>query len=41
MERLWKAGFADVETTEERVRFDGVGAPMNVASVKVVARKPK
>ena len=40
LQRLRKAGFEDVETTEERVRFDGEGVPMNVASVKVVARKP-
>ncbi|MFB3097800.1 MAG: arsenite methyltransferase [Dehalococcoidia bacterium] len=38
--RLRKAGFVNVETTEERVRFDDEGVPMNVASVKVVARKP-
>ena len=40
LERLRKAGFEDVETTEERVRFDDAGVPMNVASVKVVAHKP-
>ncbi|HZA21279.1 MAG TPA: arsenite methyltransferase [Dehalococcoidia bacterium] len=40
LERLRKAGFVDIETTEENVRFDDQGTPMNVASVKVVARKP-
>jgi hypothetical protein len=40
LERLRKAGFVDVETTEENVRFDDAGIPTNVASVKVVARKP-
>jgi len=40
LERLRKAGFENVETTEEQIRFDGEGVPMNVASVKVVARKP-
>ena len=40
LERLRKAGFVGIETTEERVRFDDEGVPMNVASVKVVARKP-
>jgi SAM-dependent methyltransferase len=39
--RLRKAGFAEIQLTEERVRFDEEGrAPLNVASVKVVARKP-
>jgi SAM-dependent methyltransferase len=39
--RLRKAGFAEIQLTEERVRFDEEGrSPLNVASVKVVARKP-
>ena len=38
--RLTKAGFVDIQTTEERVKFDDQGCPMNVASVKVVAHKP-
>ena len=29
-----------IETTEENVKFDDEGVPLNVASVKVVARKP-
>ena len=40
LDRLRKAGFVDIETTEESVRFDEAGVPLNVASVKVVARKP-
>ena len=39
--RLRKAGFVDIDLTEEKVRFDeDQGIPLNVASVKVVARKP-
>ena len=38
--RLRKAGFVDIETTDENIRFDDEGLPLNVASVKVVARKP-
>jgi SAM-dependent methyltransferase len=38
--RLRKAGFTDIDITEEKVRFDAEGIPQNVASVKVVARKP-
>ena len=38
--RLGQAGFVDIALTEEKVRFDDAGVPMNVASVKVVARKP-
>lgn len=38
--RLRKAGFVDIETTEEKARFDDEGVPVNVASVKVVAWKP-
>lgn len=41
LDRLARAGFVDIETTEENVRFDDAGLPMNVASVKVVARKPE
>lgn len=38
--RLRKAGFVDLEITEENVRFDEEeGMPLNVASVKVVATK--
>jgi len=39
--RLRRAGFVNIELTHEDVRFDeDSGVPMNVASVKVVARKP-
>ncbi len=39
--RMRRAGFVDIELTDEQVRFDKEdGAPLNVASVKVVARKP-
>lgn len=38
--RLTKAGFVNIETTEEKTKFDDQGVPMNVASVKVVAHKP-
>ena len=38
--RLERAGFVDVETTDEDLRFDSEGEPLNVASVKVVAHKP-
>ncbi|MDP6550334.1 MAG: arsenite methyltransferase [Dehalococcoidia bacterium] len=39
--RLSGAGFVDIEITDEQVRFDKEdGAPLNVSSVKVVARKP-
>ena len=39
--RLRKAGFVDLQITEEKVRFDEAeGVPLNVASVKVVATKP-
>ena len=40
LDRLSRAGFIEVETTDENVRFDSEGAPLNVASVKVVAHKP-
>ena len=38
--RLHQAGFVDIDISEENIRFDDEGVPMNVASVKVVARKP-
>lgn len=39
--RLRQAGFVNIELTQEDVSFDeDSGVPMNVASVKVVARKP-
>ena len=38
--RLRGAGFVEIDVTEEKVRFDDEGVPMNVASVKVVAKKP-
>ncbi len=38
--RLKRAGFVNIETTDEGIRFDEDGIPLNVASVKVVARKP-
>ena len=40
LERMARAGFIGVETTDEDVRFDQDGLSMNVASVKVVAHKP-
>ncbi len=40
LDRLARAGFEEVETTDEDVRFDSEGVPLNVASVKVVAHKP-
>jgi hypothetical protein len=30
----------DIDISEENIRFDDEGVPMNVVSVKVVARKP-
>lgn len=38
--RLRRAGFVDIALTEESARFDDEGVPLNVASVKAVARKP-
>ncbi|MSQ06574.1 MAG: arsenite methyltransferase [Dehalococcoidia bacterium] len=38
--RLRRAGFVDIQVTEENLHFDGEGMPQNVASVKVVAHKP-
>ena len=40
LNRLSRAGFVQVETTDENLRFDDEGIPMNVASVKIVAHKP-
>ncbi len=40
LQRLQSAGFVDIQTTEESTRFDDDGLPLNVASVKVIARKP-
>lgn len=40
LDRLSRAGFVAVETTDEDIRFDSEGIPLNVASVKVVAHKP-
>lgn len=41
LDRLSRAGFVSVETTDEDVRFDSEGVALNVASVKVVAHKPE
>ncbi len=38
--RLGRAGFEDITITDENIRFDDEGVPMNVAIVKVVAKKP-
>ena len=38
--RLRQAGFRDIEIIDEGVAFDDEGVPRDVASVKVVARKP-
>ncbi len=38
--RMASAGFVDIATTDEALRFDENEAPLNVASVKVSARKP-
>ena len=38
--RLRKAGFMEIQVTEDTVRFPEEEAPQNVTSVKVVARKP-
>ena len=40
LDRLGRAGFVGVETTDEDIRFDDEGVSLNVASVKVVAHKP-
>lgn len=40
LNRLHRAGFVNVQTTDENLRFDDEGVPMNVASVKIVAQKP-
>ena len=41
LDRLRGAGFQDITITEESARCDDDGVPMNVSSVKVVARKPR
>ena len=41
LDRLHRAGFVEITITEESVRCDEEGVPMNVASVKVVAHKPR
>lgn len=38
--RMTSAGFTDIATIDEAVRFDEDDVPLNVASVKVSARKP-
>ena len=38
--RLRKAGFMEIQVTEDTVRFPEEEAPQNVTGVKVVARKP-
>ena len=40
LDRMERAGFVGVETTDEDIRFDEEGKSLNVASVKVVAHKP-
>ena len=40
LDRLRQAGFEGITITEETARCDDEGVPMNVSSVKVVARKP-
>ncbi len=40
LNRLQRAGFVAVETTDEDTQFDDAGVPLNVASVKIVAHKP-
>ena len=40
LDRLRRAGFVNIQVTEESVRFDDAGVPQNVAGVKVVAHKP-
>ena len=39
--RLQDAGFADVEMTDETLKYDDEGVPSNVISVQVLARKPR
>ena len=38
--RMVTAGFTDIETIDEAVRCDEDDVPLNVASVKISARKP-
>ena len=40
LDRLQRAGFVGVVTTDEDLRFDEDGRSLNVASVKIVAHKP-
>ena len=39
--RMVAAGFADIATTAEALQYDADAVPLNVASVKVSARKPR
>ena len=39
--RMETAGFIDISTIDESIRLDEGGIPLNVASVKVSARKPQ
>ncbi len=41
LDRLRRVGFQGITITEETERCDDEGVPMNVSSVKVVARKPR
>lgn len=41
LSRMESAGFVDIETTDESIRLDEDDVPLNVASVKVSARKPE
>ncbi len=40
LSRMIAAGFTNIETTDEAIRLDENEVPLNVASVKVSARKP-
>ena len=40
LERMSSAGFTDIATVDEALQFDEAAVPLNVASVKVSARKP-
>ena len=39
--RMESAGFVDIATIDESIRCDEDDVPLNVASVKVSARKPE
>jgi SAM-dependent methyltransferase len=41
LDRMVAAGFTDIATIDETIRFDEDDVPLNVASVKVSARKPQ